>query len=192
MRQMNNDVNSKEGRRFLQRVGRKIELQKRMRQTSEAKQAAKASDDLAKRIFESIAEAESIEDLIHYEMVLQTLDQLSAQNQHDQSSIENAQREYRQLSETVTQMRENPDEYFRANVAFRDTGGDFRKLPRGRIQHIHANIARLQNRATFAADDERGVWEARIKLAEKTMEMLRAMHKKLAKEHESAISQKSN
>ena len=185
MRRMNGSVNSKEGHEFLQLVNWKIEFQKRVWQTPEAGQAVQASSNLANRILEAVDKAKSIEDLIHYEMVLQTLDRLSATSQHDKTSVQNAEREYRQLSETVTQMRENPDEYFRANKALRDTGGDFRKLPRGRIQHIHANIARLQNRATFAPDDDREVWEARIKLAEKTLDILRVMHKRLVKEYES-------
>ena len=184
MRQMTGDLNSKEGRAFLHLVDHKIELQKLMRKTPEAEQAAKASDELANRIREATDAAKSIEDLIHYEMVLQTLDRLSAKSPHDITSVENAQREYRQLSETIAQMRENPGEYFRANKALRDTGGDVRKLPRGRVQHIHANVARLQNRATFAADEDREVWQARTKLAEKTADMLRAMHRSLVKEHE--------
>lgn len=188
MRRMNGNVSTKEGRQFLRLVSRDIASHERMRQTPEAKQAEQTSGDLAKRILEVIEDAKSVEDLIHYEMVLQTLDRLSAKDRHDKSSVANAERDYRQLSETVAQMRENSDEYFRANVALRDTGGDFRKLPRGRIQHIHANVARMQNRAAFASDEERVVWEARIKLAEKTVEMLRAMHKKLVKEYESKNS----
>lgn len=190
MRRMNGNVTSKEGREFYQLVFDKTESQKRMRQTPEAKKAIKNSDDLAKRILDATDAAESIEDLIHYEMVLQDLDKLSAQSQQDQASIANAQRDYRQLSETVAQMRRNPREYLRANIAFRDTGGDIRKLPRGRIQHIHANIARLRNRTTFAPEEERGVWDARIKLADRTIALLRAMHKKLVNEYESNTKNK--
>ncbi len=185
MRRMNGSVNSKKGQKYFQLVSMNIDSQKRMRQTPEAEQAAQASSNLANQILEEIDEVKSIEDLIHCEMMLQTLDSLSATSQHDKSSIENAKGEYRQLSETVAQMRENPDEYFRANKALKGTGGDVRKLPRGRIQHIYSNITRMQDRAAFAPDEERKVWEARIKLARKTVDMLRAMHKALVKEYES-------
>lgn len=185
MRQMNDGANSKEKQEFVRLVGNKVESQELARQTPEAEQSAKACDELSKRILGVIDEADSIEDLIYCEMVLQTLDRLSATSQRDKNSIENAQKEYRQLSETITQMRENPDEYFRANKALKGTDGDFRKLPRGRIQHIYSNVSRMQNRAAFATNEERKVWDARIKLAEKTVDMLRAMHKALVKEYES-------
>jgi hypothetical protein len=42
----------------------------------------------------------------------------------------------------------------------------------------------MQDRAAFAPDEERKVWDARIKLARKTVDMLRAMHKVLVKEYE--------
>jgi hypothetical protein len=168
---------SSAGRRFLRLATRNIDAQNRMRRTPEAEEVVKASGALAKSILQAVECAETIEELIHYEMVLQRIDELSAQSQQDKTSIENAQRDYRQLSETVAQMRRNPSEYFRANIAFRDTSGDFRKLPRGRVQQIHANVARLRNRASFAPEEERNVWDARLKLAAKTEEMLRALHK---------------
>ncbi len=76
MRQMNDDVSTEEGWEFLQLVERKIEFQERMKRTREAKEAAKVSDKLANRILAAMDAAKSIEDLIHYEMVLQTLDRL--------------------------------------------------------------------------------------------------------------------
>ncbi len=155
-----------------------------MRQTPEAQKAARVSNTLTGRILDATEKAKSVEELIHYEMVLQKLDLLSTTGKRDKASVKNAQRDYRQLSETVSQMRENPAEYFRANVAFRDTHGDFQIMPRGRIQHITINVARLQNRAAFAYDDEQKVCEARIALAGKTIALLRSMHKALVKEHD--------
>jgi hypothetical protein len=122
--------------------------------------------------------------LIQYEVALQQLDERSAHNEQDITSIRNAQRDYRQLAETISQMRRNPDEYLRANVAMHDTGGDIRKMPRGRIQQIHANMARLRNRAAFSLEEEHTIWNARIQLAEKTAEMLRDIHNVVVKEHE--------
>ena len=183
LKRMNDSVTSGAGRRFLRLATRNIDAQNRMRRTPEAEEVVKASGALAKSILQAVECAETIEDLIHYEMVLQRIDELSAQSQQDKTSIENAQRDYRQLSETVAQLRRNPNEYFRANMAFRDTAGDFRKLPRGRVQHIHANVARLRNRASFAPEEERNVWDARLKLAAKTEEMLRALHKSKIKEY---------
>lgn len=184
MHRMNDAADSEEGHDFFRFVRRKIESVGKMRRTPEAKKAERAGCDLANRICKAAEKAESIEDLIHYEMVLQKLDLLSAKSPRDKSSVENAQRDYRQLSETIGQMRENPAEYFRANISFRDTRGDFRKLPKGRIQHISINVARMQDRAAFAAEDDQSVCEARIKLAGKTIAMLRAMHKELVEERE--------
>lgn len=184
MSQLNDGEKSSEWLSFFQLVSRKIELRDRMMQTPEAGQAIQASDDLSSRILEVIDSAETIEKLIHYEMILQNLDRLFAQSQQEQNSIDNAQREYRQLSDTVAQMRRNPEEYFQANIAFRETGRDFRKLPRGRIQHIHSNITRLRNRATFAPEEDRMMWEARIKLADKTIDVLRSMHRSLVKKYD--------
>ncbi len=182
MRRMNDNASSKEGHAFLQLVQKNIESQERMRQTLEAERAALGSRELVDRIVAATDKAKTIEDLIHYEMVLQKLDLLSATSQRDKASVKNAQSDYRQLSETVAQMRETPAEYFRANIAFRGTGGDFRKLPKGRVQHITINIARLQERAAFAYDDEQSVCRARIAL--KTISLLRAMHEKLVKSRE--------
>ncbi len=170
--------------KFFRLVALGIESLEEMRQTPEAKKAIQTRNALANLILETVERSETIESLIHCEAVLQQLDERSAHSKQDKSSIENAQRDYRQLSATVAQMRRNPDEYFQANIALRDTGGDFRKLPRGRIQQIHANIARLRNRAAFAPEEEVHIWEARIQLAEKTAEMLRTMHKQLVKEYE--------
>lgn len=184
MNRMKGSVNTKKGRKFLRLVSHSVKTQELMRRTPEAKEAILARNDLAEGIQEAIEDAGAIEDLIHYEMTLQQLDRLSAQSQEDENSIGNAERDYRQLAETVEQMRRNPEEYFRANIALRGTGGDFRKLPRSRIDHIHANITRMRNRATFVPDEEREIWEARIQLASKTIEMLRAMHKRLVQEYE--------
>lgn len=167
---------------FIQLVSRGVRSLERMRQTAEAKKLIRDRNALAVRILEAIDNAASVEDLIKYEIVLQSLDERLAQSPEDKASIENAQRDYRQLLVTVAQMRRNPYEYFQANIALRETGGDFRKMPRGRIEHIRANVTRLRNRASFAPEEEREIWDARLKLAEKTAEMLRALHKSLAKE----------
>ncbi len=181
MSRRHDSVDGEADYKFFRLVALGIESLEEMRQTPEAKKAIQSRNALANLILETVVErTETIESLIHCEAVLQQLDERSARSKQDKTSIENAQRD-----STVAQMRRNPDEYFQANVALRDTGGDFRKLPRGRIQQIHANIARLRNRAAFAPEEEVNIWEARIQLAEKTAEMLRAMHKQLVKEYES-------
>ena len=81
-------------------------------------------------------------------------------------------------------MRRNPEEYLRANMGMHDTGGDIRKMPRGRIQQIHSNATRLRNRAAFSPEEERRLWDARMLLAEKTADMLRGMHDALVETHE--------
>lgn len=184
MSRMNGSLNSKMGREFLRLTSHSDELQEEMRQTPEALKAIEARHELAKGILEAVDNARRIEDLIQYEMMLQRLDIPSAQSQQDKTGVENAQRDYEQLARTVEQLHRNPEEYFLANIALKDTGGDFRKLPRGRVQQIHSNIARLRNRASFALDEERGVWDARVKLAEKTEEMLRTLHKNKARDYE--------
>lgn len=147
-----------------------------MRKTPEAKRVIQNRNDLTKRILKAIDEAKTIEELLDYEVALQRLDEYSAHDPQDITSIQNAQRDYRQLSETISQIRRNPEEYLRANMGMHDTGGDIRKMPRGRIQQIYSNTTRLRNRAAFSPVEERQLWDARVLLAEKTVDMLRGMH----------------
>lgn len=188
MNRMNGNENSDAGRRFFRLASRHIDAEKQMRQTPEAKQVEKSRNTLAESVLNAIDSAEAVEDLIHYEMVLQRVDELSAQSPQDKASIKNAQRQYWQLSETVAQMRRNPYEYFRANMALGGTDGGFWKIPRVRIQHINSNVTRLRNRASFALEEERNFWNVRLKLAEKTKEMLRTLHKSLAEEYEPKLT----
>lgn len=187
MNRMNGNEDSDAGRRFFRLASRHIDAEKKMRQTPEAKQVEKSRNTLVESVLNAIDSAETIEDLIHYEMVLQRVDELSAHSPQDKASIKNAQRQYWQLSETIAQMRRNPYEYFRANISLGGTDGDFRKIPRSRIQHIHSNVTRLRNRASFAFEEERTIWNARLKLAKKTEEMLRALHKSLAEKYEQRL-----
>lgn len=150
-----------------------------MRRTPEAIIAIQTRNDLARSILEAVGQAETIEELIHCEVMLQRLDEYSAHDPQDLTSIKNAQRDYRQIIETVSQMRRNPEEYLRANMGF----GDVRELPRGRIQQVLSNLARLRNRAAFSPEEERQIWDARTRLAEKTAEMLRTMHRNVVEEH---------
>lgn len=151
------------------------------RQTPEAKEAQKKQEQLAKLIAQAMDAATTVEELIYIERSLQDIDTLQAVTPQDQTSIENAKRDYRQIAATIDQMRRAPNEYFKANQSMKETGGDFRKIPRSRgLQQISGNKARLQNRASFAVEDERKVWEARIALAGKTEEMVQTLHKNLA------------
>lgn len=161
---------------FARLVGSGIDFLKAMRQTPEAKSVIENRNELADRILHAIGQAETLEDLIEYEVALQRLDEYSAHDPQDITSIQNAQRDYRQLSETISQIRRNPEEYLRANMGMHDTGGDIRKMPRGRIQQIYSNTTRLRNRAAFSPVEERQLWDARVLLAEKTVDMLRGMH----------------
>jgi hypothetical protein len=168
---------------FVQLVLMGVEAISAMRQTPEAQKAIQNRNDLARSILEAAEQSETIEELIHCEVVLQQLDEHSAHDPQDLTSIRNAQRDYRQLMETVAQMRRNPEEYLRANMGF----GDVRELPRGRIQQVLSNLTRLRNRAAFSPEEERQIWDARIRLAEKTAEMLRGMHRFCVEEYETKI-----
>ncbi len=184
MNRMSDSGGSKASRDFLRLVVFGAEFQRAMRKTPEARKVIDNRNKLTDRILKAVEQAETIEDLIEYEVALQRLDEYSAHDPQDIASIQNAQRDYRQLSETISQMRRNPEEYLRANMGMHDTGGDIRKMPRGRIQQIHSNATRLRNRAAFSPEEERRLWDARILLAEKTADMLRGMHDALVEKHE--------
>ncbi len=139
---------------FFRLVAHGIDFLKAMRKTPEAKKVIKNRNNLTDRILEAIGQADTIEDLIEYEVALQQLDEYSAHDPQDITSIQNAQRDYRQISETISQMRRNPEEYLRANMGIHDTGGDIRKMPSGRIQQIYSNMTRLRNRAASVKADE--------------------------------------
>lgn len=186
MNRMNNKRSDKANQDFVKLVGHGIDFLKAMRKTPEAQKVIANRNELADRILQAIAEAETIEDLLEYEIALQRLDEYSAHDPQDLTSIKNAQRDYRQLTETISQMRRNPEEYLRANMGMHDTGGDIRKMSRGRIQQIYSNLTRLRNRAAFSPAEERHLWDARIQLAEKTAEMLRTMHENIVEKYEEA------
>lgn len=183
MNRMSGKKSSRANNDFARLVALGNTLQGVMRETPEAKKVIKNREDLADRILEAINQAEAIEDLIEYEVALQRLDEYSAHDPQDLTSIRNAQRDYGQLVETIAQMRRNPEEYLRANMGF----GDARELPRGRIQQVLSNLTRLRNRAAFSPEEERQMWDARMRLAEKTAEMLRTMHRIVVEEHDQKI-----
>ncbi len=183
MSRMNNSLNTKMARQMLELVLESIDSQEITRTSPEAENVAQAQRALAAEITRTISESRTIEELIHCEMVLQRLDKSFAGTKRDVTSIENAERDYRQLAETIEQMRSSAEAYFKANLSIREVGGDARKMPRGRgLQQISANKARMQNRASFAPEEQRIVLDARIKLAEKTEGMLRTLHVNLVKE----------
>ncbi len=185
MRRMNNRLDDKDARNFGKLMSATVRSRNNMRQTPEALEAIENDKRLAAFITALMDKASSVEDLVRQEMVLQRLDKLLAQSEQDKSSIENAERDYRKLAKIVEQMRRNPAEYFEANLSLRETRDDFSKMPRARgPEQINANKTRLQNRALFAPEEQRAVWKARIALADKTMVMFRALHDRLAKNHE--------
>ncbi len=144
--------------------------------------AIASSNALSEEILAAVKKSKTIEELIKHEMALQKLDLLLAQTDQDRTSIANAQRDYQQLLRTVKQMRRNTEEYFEANMSLRETGGDIAKIPASRgLKQLAANKARLQNRAAFASDEQRSVWEARAVLAGKTAERLHSLHGDLVK-----------
>lgn len=185
MRRMNNRLDNKNARNLVELMSATVRSRNNMRQTPEAVEAIENDKRLAVFITASMDKANSVEELIRQEMVLQRLDRSLAQSEQDKSSIENAERDYRKLAKIVDQMRRSPAEYFEANLSLRETRDDFRKIPRARgPEQINANKARLQNRALFAPEEQRAVWKARIALADKTMTMFRTLHDILAKNHE--------
>ena len=187
MSRMNNNLNTKIARQLVPWLADSIEAQEKMRRSPEAKMAIERQNELAEAILRAIDDARTVEDAIHTEMVLQRLDKSLAQTERDRTGIENAERDYRQLAETVEQMRGDPEAYFKANLSIRETGGDFRKIPRSRgLQQISANKARMLNRASFAPEEQRNVWEARAGLAGKTESMLRAFHNTLVRDRKNA------
>lgn len=155
------------------------------RRSSEMQTAIEQSKYLAAIIISSAGKAATVEQLTWQEMALQSLDVLMAHSEQDRAGIRNAQRDYMQVIKTVEQMRQSPQEYFRANESLKETGGDFKKMPRSRgLQQIQGNKARMQNRASFTPEEQQAIWQARITLAEKTEASLRELHNTLVIDHE--------
>jgi hypothetical protein len=180
-RKRNNNINAGIAKKLVMAASKADLAKNKARQTPEAREAREKQEQLAQLIAQSAESAKTVEDLIYIERSLQDIDTLQAVTPHDQTGIANAKREYRQIADTVDQMRRAPDEYFKANQSMKETGGDFKKIPRSRgLQQISGNKARLQNRASFAVADERKVWEARIALADKTEGMVKTLHRNLA------------
>ncbi len=132
MRRMNNRLDNKNARNLVELMSATVRSRNNMRQTPEALEAIENDKRLAVFITASMDKANSVEELIRQEMVLQRLDRSLAQSEQDKSSIENAERDYRKLAKIVDQMRRSPAEYFEANLSLRETRDDFRKIPRAR------------------------------------------------------------
>ncbi len=178
----------KENRILATAVYRAISTTQEARKTPEMLEAIRQSEILAEEILAAMENSTSIEQLIEHEMSLQQLDTLLAQTDQDRSSIKNAQRDYQQLLRTVKQMRRNTLEYFEANLSLKEAGGDIGKIPGSRgLKQLAANKARLQNRAAFASEEQRSVWEARAILAGKTAERLNTLHTNLVKKLEKPV-----
>jgi hypothetical protein len=155
------------------------------RETAAMRRADEARRRMAGYILERMDRAGRVEDLIRQEMVLQKMDLLAAQSEQDRKSIDCARLDYRQIDASIRQMRRNPDEYFRGNMAMREIGGDFRRFPRSRgLRQLAANRARFRDRAAFLPGSESVIWYARVRLADKTEVMLRKLHRELAESFE--------
>ncbi len=180
---MNRNINAKIAKQLSLATSKSNQTEAKLMQSTEAIRDKNAKEELAKIILAATKNAHTVEDLLHIERTLQTLDKGKAVTPHDQTSIKNAERDYAQITDTIDQMRTAPDEYFKANRSLKETGGDVKKMPRSRgLQQINGNKARMQNRASFADENNRLVWDARIALAEKTASMLKTLHDTLAAE----------
>lgn len=147
-------------------------------------EARQADRIFAQKILAAIDKAKSIEDLIYLEKTLQKLDLLRARNPEDRDSIIAAQKRYDQLSMTIEQIRTNPDTYIRLCMAnIKNVNSNPYRIPyENSIAFINGNVTRLRNRAAFAPDSERDIWEARIAAAERMVEMFKELHNAAAAE----------
>ncbi len=161
-------------------TSRVAEAREKMRATPEAAKYREEQEEFTKAIMRATESAKRVEDLIYLEMALQEMDRAQAQTEQETGSINKAQTAYQELLHTVDQMRRSPEEYFEANLSI--SSQEPEKMPdvRGSAK-IRGNLARLQNRAMFANEEDRSVWEARISLAHKMNSMLKTMHKDLTK-----------
>lgn len=154
-----------------------------MRATPQARKYRSEQEALVAIIQNAMNSAKRVEDLIQLEMTLQEMDRDQAFTEQEQGSIDKAQTAYREIVHTVEQMRRSPEEYIRANLSI--TSQNIAKMPdvRGPMK-IRGNLARLQNRAMFAPEEDRQVWDARVSLANRTEGMLKELHKTLIAECE--------
>lgn len=152
------------------------EAKTEMRATPEAAKYREEQGKLVAKITAATNSAKRIEDLIFLEMALQKMDMAQAQTEQEIGSIQKAQTAYQELLRTVDQMRRSPEEYSEANLSI--SSQEPEKIPdvRGPAK-LRSNLARLQNRAMFATEEDRGVWEARVGLAHATGNIIKTMHK---------------
>jgi hypothetical protein len=145
------------------------------------KKVQQRDQEEAQRILAANEKFDVIEDMIVFEQALQKGDFLKATSNEDRNSIRAAQRSYEQLSKTIAQMRKTPDAYFEFVMGHKDTRGDPRKIVKGNsLDFIAGNITRMQNRKQFVPESEKEVWDARIAMAKKTIDMFKTLHDNLA------------
>lgn len=162
-----------------------LKTHSKLEQSRLGREARAADHDFSAKIRDILGNAKTIEDLIFLEQSLQKLDLLKAKTPQDKSSISASQKSYTQLSKTLAHMRSTPDSYFHMNMGHKDTGGDPEKIVTGNsLDFIAGNITRMQNRASFSPDSERDVWDARIAVARKTIDLFKNLHKTLAGDFE--------
>jgi hypothetical protein len=155
------------------------------RETPEMKAYRESRVNFANDIVTATENAKSVEALVYIEMLHQDIDERNAKTAKDKTSVENAKREYKQILETLGQMRKRPDQYFSANLSIKETRGDFKKMPRSRgLQQLDGNMTRLENRSSFASEEDLKVWDARIALVGKTKSMLKTLHNDLVAKYE--------
>lgn len=145
-------------------------------------EARKADDDFAEEILAAMQKVNTVEDAIFLEKSLQRMDLLRAKNEEDRDSITAAQKRYEQFGMTIELARKNPDSYIRlcmANIKNKNAS-PYHILAENSIAFVNGNTTRLRSRAAFVPDSERGIWDARIALAEKTIELFTELHNSLA------------
>lgn len=151
-------------------------------QSSPVREARQADRDFAQKILTAAEKAESVEELVFIEKSLQKFDLMKAKTPEDRSSIVASQKRYEQLGMTLEQMRKNPDGYIMLCMAnIKNANADpYKIMMDNSLSFINGNVTRMRNRASFASDSEREVWNARIIVAKKTAGLFRELHESLA------------
>lgn len=156
-----------------------------LEQSQLGRETREADHEFAQQILDASGKAKSVEDLVFLEQSLQKIDMMKAKAEQDRNSIAASQKNYIQFSRTIEQMRKAPGSYLRLNMGHKDTGGDPEKIVKGNsLDFITGNITRMQNRASFSPESERDIWDARIAVARKTIELFQSLHRTLVKDFE--------
>jgi hypothetical protein len=124
-----------------------------------------------------------IDDLVDAEMFLQSLDLKTFTAESDLKSVNDAHHDYTNMGIILNQMQKNPLIYMDMNVGTSEANGDPTKICRSFVlKHLDSNRKRMNARIAGAPETIKNLYRARLELINKTEDVYKEMHAKIASE----------